>query len=79
MKNSELRTQDEAEFQFLLKEKRKRIFDLRFKASEELADTKEVRRLRREIARILTIQNERKRAAAQGAPRTTEGKADVRS
>ena len=66
MKISELRTQEEKELQFLLKEKRQRIFDLRFKTtSEEVKDNKEVMRLRRDIARILTIQGERIRAAAK--------------
>jgi large subunit ribosomal protein L29 len=63
---SEFRTHEASELEFLLKEKRKRVFELRFKvASEEISDTKEVRRLRRDIARILTIQSERKRAADQ--------------
>ena len=71
MKIGDLRTQDDAELAFLLKEKRKRLFDLRFKAaSEEMADTKEPVRLRRDIARILTIQGDRVRAKA------AEGKAD---
>ncbi|MBL8841647.1 MAG: 50S ribosomal protein L29 [Planctomycetes bacterium] len=63
MKIGELRTQEAAELDFLLKEKRKRMFDLRFKAaSEEISDTKELVRLRRDVARILTIQGERARA-----------------
>ncbi|MSR45875.1 MAG: 50S ribosomal protein L29 [Planctomycetes bacterium] len=71
MRIGELRTQDEAELTFLLKEKRKRLFDLRFKsASEEMSDTKEPARLRHDIARILTIQGERVRA------KLAEGKAD---
>lgn len=71
MKIGELRTQEDTELDFLLKEKRKRAFELRFKAaSEEIADTKELQRLRRDIARILTIQGERARA------RRTEGRTD---
>ncbi len=70
MKIADLRTQEAAELDFLLKEKRKRVFDLRFKAaSEEISDTKEVVRLRRDIARILTIQGERSRS------KQAEGKA----
>ena len=80
MKIGELRTQEAAELDFLLKEKRKRLFDLRFKAaSEEISDTKEIMRLRRDIARILTIQGDRARAkaaSAKAAPvKTVEGKA----
>ncbi|MBM4013370.1 MAG: 50S ribosomal protein L29 [Planctomycetes bacterium] len=71
MKIGDLLTQDDAELAFLLKEKRKRLFDLRFKAaSEGLSDTKEPVRLRRDIARILTIQGGRVRA------KRAEGKAD---
>ena len=73
MKIGELRTQDEAELTFLLKEKRKRLFELRFKASEGLSDTKEPVRLRRDIARILTIQGERARA---GTAKQAEVKSD---
>jgi len=38
------------------------MFELRFKVtSEEISDTKELKRLRRDVARILTVQGERKR------------------
>jgi ribosomal protein L29 len=75
VKIGELRTQDEAELTFLLKEKRKRLFELRFKASEGLSDTKEPVRLRHDIARILTIQGERERAkVAKGAEVKSDGK-----
>jgi len=73
----ELLTQESAELEFQLKEMRKRMFDLRFKAtSEEVADNKELSRLRRGVARILTVQNQRKRAA-QSAP-NAERKSDGR-
>ena len=62
MKIGEYRTQEEKELALQLKQARQRIFDLRFKVvSEELSDTKELMRLRRDVARILTIQGERKR------------------
>lgn len=62
MKVDEMRTQDEKELALQLKTARQRMFDLRFKiASEEISDTKELKRLRRDVARILTIQGERKR------------------
>ena len=51
-------------------------FNLRFqKASGQLEKTGRVRELRRDIARLKTIQNERRRAAATTA--TTEGSADA--
>ena len=60
-KIADIRTQEAAELEFQLKEHRKRIFELRFKAaSEEIADNKELQRRRRDVARILTIQNERR-------------------
>ena len=62
MKIGEYRTQEEKELALQLKQARQRIFDLRFKVvSEEISDTKELMRLRRDVARILTIQGERKR------------------
>jgi len=62
MKVDEMRTQDEKELALQLKQARQRMFDLRFKiASEEISDTKELKRLRRDVARILTIQGERRR------------------
>ncbi len=65
MRAVEWRSQEPSELEFQLKERRKRLFDLRFKgASEEIQNTKEVQRVRRDIARILTIQNERRREAA---------------
>lgn len=74
MKIADVRSQEDSELDFLLQEKRKRIFDLRFKAvSEEISDTKEVMRLRRDVARILTIQGERARAKA-GAVAPAAGK-----
>ena len=82
---NDLRTADAAELDFQLKEARQRIFDLRFKAaSEEIADNKELSRLKRDVARILTIQNERRRASAEKAAATSssspraEGKSDGR-
>jgi large subunit ribosomal protein L29 len=63
VKISDLRTQDDKELALALKQARQRIFDLRFKiASEEISDTKEQLRLRRDIARILTIQHQRKQS-----------------
>ena len=77
-KMHELRTSEAAELEFQLKEKRKRIFDLRFKAaSEEIGDKKELSRLRRDVARILTVQGERRRTAA--APPAAAAKSEAKS
>jgi len=65
MKAAEWRSQEESELVFQLGELKKRLFELRFKqASEEIQDTKEVQKIRRDIARIHTIRRERERAAA---------------
>ncbi len=65
MKAKEWRAHDDSELGFKLKELEKKLFDLRFKtAAEEISDSKEVHKVRRNIARILTIQNERRRAKA---------------
>jgi ribosomal protein L29 len=83
-KMHELRTSEATELEFQLKEKRKRIFDLRFKAaSEEIGDKKELSRLRHDVARILTVQSERRHAAAAtpapiGTGAKSEAKSDVR-
>ena len=61
MKVDEMRTQEEKELALQLKQARQRMFELRFKVtSEEISDTKELKRLQRDIARILTVQNKRK-------------------
>ena len=67
MRASVWRSQETSELQFQLKELRKRLFELRFKsASEEIADTKEMHRVRRDIARILTIERERSQEVTNG-------------
>ena len=73
MRAAEWRTQDTAELEFQLKELRKRLFELRFKgASEEIQDTKEVQKVRRDIARALTIQRERAQQSSATATDKTE-------
>lgn len=67
MRASEWRTHDAAELEFQLGELRKRMFELRFRtASEEISDKKEVMRVRRDIARVLTIQAERNARSDKG-------------
>jgi large subunit ribosomal protein L29 len=62
----EMRTAEAAELEYQLREARKRMFELRFKAaSEEIADNKELSRLRRDVARMLTILNERRLGMAE--------------
>lgn len=60
MKSNELRGKSADELKALGLERRKELFDLRFKHyTGQLADTAQLRNIRREIARIETIVRER--------------------
>ncbi len=70
MKAEEIRELSTEEIQVQLDEAREELMNLRFQqATGELVDFTRIRIVRRDIARMLTILNERKRAAA------TEGEA----
>ncbi|REJ89884.1 MAG: 50S ribosomal protein L29 [Planctomycetota bacterium] len=57
---SEFREMNEEQLEFALKESQQELFRLRFQASTEKLDApSNLRKLRREIARIKTIQRER--------------------
>lgn len=65
MKASELRQKSKEELNGLLGERVKEQFNLRMqKATGQLAKPSEVKKARREIARIHTILNEKARASA---------------
>lgn len=60
MKTSEIRDLPEADIQVEIAKRRKKLFEYRFRAGqEEKQRAGEIRSLRRDIARMLTIQNER--------------------
>lgn len=62
MKSTELRKSSDAELQDKLDGYRKELFNLRWQtASHQNQNPKRVREVRRSVARILTIMNERKR------------------
>ena len=62
---SELREMSSEQLQFALKEAKEELLRLRFQASTEKLDApSNLRRLRREIARIKTIEGERERSGA---------------
>jgi large subunit ribosomal protein L29 len=64
MDAEEIRRKTPDELATQLADLRKESFNLRFqKASGQLASTARVREVRREIARIMTIMNERERSA----------------
>ena len=62
MKAKELRQKSEGELQKLLQELRANLRKLRFDlASGKVKNVREIRQIRKDIARILTILNERKK------------------
>lgn len=62
-KASELREMNDEQLEFTLQEKRDDLFRLRFQSATERLDApSNLLKLRREVARILTIQRERERA-----------------
>jgi len=68
MKPTDVRTKTDDELKDELTQLRKEKFNLRFqRASGQLENTARVRAVRRDIARINTIQAERRRAAKPGA------------
>lgn len=59
-KASELREMNDEQLSFALQETQKELFQLRFQAATERLDApSNIKRLRREIARIKTIQRQR--------------------
>lgn len=60
MKVSEIREHSTEEIHNLLEELRRRLFDLRAQAvTEKLEDPSQLRRAKRDIARVLTVMHER--------------------
>ena len=70
MKSKELRSKEDKELRFDLKNLRKELFDMKFQsASENLSNPARIRQIKREVARILTILNERNKGVRGDAPR----------
>jgi large subunit ribosomal protein L29 len=68
MKAKELRNMAPEELGNTLKDLQKRLFELRFQAATDRLETPDaIRKARRDIARVMTIQAERGRAAAKTA------------
>ncbi len=64
MTAAELRTQTDDQLRAKLLELKKEQFNLRFqKATGQLESTRRIREVRRDIARLLTVLNERRRKA----------------
>jgi large subunit ribosomal protein L29 len=63
MKVLELRKKDKKELEKMVQDSRKKLSELRFKfSSNKLKNVKEISNLRKEVARILTILKEAKKA-----------------
>ena len=70
MKIDEIRGKTGDELDYELETLRKELFDLRFKsATQSLQNPSRIRVLKRTIARLLTIQNERKAGIRGQKPR----------
>ena len=66
MKISEIREMNDEQLAAELAETRRDLFDLRFQAATERLDApSELRKLRKKIARILTVQNQRSKETAE--------------
>ena len=60
MKPTEVRTQSDDQLGLALKDTEKHLFQLRFQsATDRLETPSEIRKARREIARIMTVQRQR--------------------
>ena len=72
MKTSDLRQMSDEQLELTLREVTKNLFHLRFQsATERLETPSEIRKSKRKIARLKTIQRERELAAKQ--PQTAKG------
>jgi len=68
MKPAEYREMSDEQLELSLKDVVKNLFHLRFQsATERLETPSEIRKAKREVARIKTIQRERQRAGQQAA------------
>ena len=68
MKPAQIREMSDEHIQLTLNETIKHLFQLRFQsATERLETPSEIRKAKRDIARLKTIQTERARAAAKQA------------
>jgi large subunit ribosomal protein L29 len=73
MKPEELRAMSGEQLSLTLKDTIKNLFHLRCQsAAERLEAPSEIRKAKREVARIMTIQREREIAAARSASKETQ-------
>lgn len=74
MKSAEYREMDDHQLQLTLQELLKNVFHLRFQsATDRLETPSELKKARRDVARIMTIQRERQLGLRGTAKQTTGG------
>jgi large subunit ribosomal protein L29 len=74
MKPAEYRAMSDEQLDLTLKDTIKNLFHLRFQsATERLETPSEIRKAKREVARIKTIQRERELAQQAGAAKGVQG------
>ena len=74
MKPAELRAMSDEQLQLTLKDTIKNLFHLRIQsATERLETPSEIRKAKREVARIKTIQRQRQIAAERAQPAAGKG------
>lgn len=70
MNATEVRSKEDKELLYDLKNLRQELFDLRFQsASENISNPARISMIRRDVARILTVLNERKKGVRGAAPK----------
>lgn len=70
MNSREVRSKEDKELRYDLKNLTKELFDLRFQsASENLSNTARIQQIRKDIARILTVMRERELGIRGAAPK----------
>ena len=77
MKPAEIRELPTEEMRRELDKKRRELFNLRFQhATEQMERPAELRKIRKDIARMLTVLNERARAEGRPQPAAAETRSD---
>jgi large subunit ribosomal protein L29 len=71
LKPAELRQMSDEQLELTLRDTTKHLFQLRFQSATERTETpSEIRKARRDVARILTVKRQRELAAAKTAAKT---------
>jgi large subunit ribosomal protein L29 len=70
MNAREVRAKEDKELRYDLKNLTKELFDLRFQsASENISNTSRINQIKKDVARILTVMNEREKGIRGASPK----------